>query len=247
VKVKLLLRLVAVHLCFLFAVSGLGLSQTRGESRRVGGQEQRPAASTPEGGQLIIETSSLPSGYTRGTYTFTLRAHGGIPRLRWKVEEGELPPGLKLEDDGRLRGSPEKPGEYRFTVSLTDNAKPQQAVEREFVLIVLRALVLEWKIPPHVAGSRIEGSVQVSNETPEDFDFTFYVLAVSENGRATAIGYQRFSLKKGTMDFEIPFGDTLPFGAYVVHADAVGEVAEKNQIYRARLQTPGRLQVAVGP
>jgi hypothetical protein len=49
------------------------------------------------------------------------------------------------------------------------------------------------------------------------------------------------------MDFEIPFGDTLPSGAYVVHADAVGEVAEKNQIYRARLQTPGPLQVAVGP
>jgi hypothetical protein len=247
VKVKLLLRLVAGHVCLWFAVSGLGLPQTRGESRRVGGQEQRPAASAPEGGQLILETSSLPPGYTRGTYTFTLRAHGGIPPLHWKVEKGELPPGLKLEDDGRLHGAPEKPGEYRFAVSLSDNAKPQQAVEREFVLIVLRALVLEWKILPHLAGSRIEGSVQVSNQTPEDFDFTFYVLAVSENGRATAIGYQRFPLKKGTMDFEIPFGDTLPSGAYVVHADAVGEVAEKNQIYRARLQTPGPLQVVVGP
>ena len=246
-KVKLLLRLLAVHVGFLFAVSGLGRSQTRGESRRVGEQEQRPAASAPEGGQLIIETSSLPSGYTRGAYTFTLRAHGGIPPLHWEVEKGELPPGLKLEDDGTLHGAPEKPGEYRFTVSVTDNAKPQQAVERGFVLNVLRALVLEWKIPPHLAASRIEGSVQVSNETPEDFDFTFYVLAVSENGRATAIGYQRFPLKKGTMDFEIPFGDTLPHGAYVVHADAVGEVAEKNQIYRARLQTPGPLQVALGP
>ncbi len=220
-KVKLLLRLVVVHVCFWFAVSGLGLSQTPGESRRVGGQEQR-RASAPEGGQLIIETSSLPSGYTRGTYTFTLRAHGGIPPLHWRVEKGELPPGLKLEDDGTLHGAPEKPGEYRFRVSVTDNAKPQQAVEREL-------------------------SVQVSNETPEDFDFTFYVLAVSENGRATAIGYQRFPLKKGTVDFEIPFGDTLPPGAYVVHADAVGEVAEKNQIYRARRQTPGPLQVAVGP
>ena len=240
--------LVAVHIGFLLAVSGLGLAQAGAGSRSAGGQEQRPAAaSAPEGGQLVIETSSLPSGYTRGTYTFTLRAHGGIPPLHWKVEKGELPPGLKLEDDGTLHGAPEKPGEYRFTVSVTDNAKPQQAVEREFVLNVLRALVLEWKIPPHLAASRIEGSVQVSNETPEDFDFTFYVLAVSENGRATAIGYQRFPLKKGTMDFEIPFGDTLPPGPYVVHADAVGEVAEKNQIYRARLQTPGPLQVAVGP
>ena len=246
-KLELLWRLLAVHVCFLFAASGLGLSQTRVESQRPGGQQQRPAVSAPEGGPLIIETSSLPSGYTRGTYTFTLRAHAGIPPLHWRVEKGELPPGLKLEDDGTLHGAPEKPGEYRFTVSVTDNAKPQQAVEREFVLNVLRALVLEWKIPPHAAGSRIEGSVQVSNETPDDFDFTFYVLAVSENGRATAIGYQRFPLNKGTLNFEIPFGETLPLGAYVVHADAVGEVAEKNHIYRARLQTPGPLQVAVGP
>ena len=96
-------------------------------------------------------------------------------------------------------------------------------------------------------GNRIEGSVQVSNTTSDDFDFTFIALAVNEIGRATAIGYQHFPLKKGTTDFEIPFGDTLPHGAYVVHVDGVSEDTEKNQIHRARLQTPGSLQVAVGP
>jgi putative Ig domain-containing protein len=247
VKVKLASRLVGVHIGLLFALSVLGLSQTVAGSRPVGGQDQRPAASAPEGGALVIDTTSIPSGYTRGTYTFTFRAHGGIPPLHWKVEKGELSPGLRLEDGGTLHGAPEKPGQYRFTVSVTDNGKPPQTVEREFVLNVLRALVLQWKIPPHVAGSRIEGSVQVSNETPDDFDFTFYVLAVAENGRATAIGYQRFPLKQGTTDFEIPFGENLPHGAYVVHADAVGEVAEKGHIYRDRLQTPGPLQVVAGP
>jgi hypothetical protein len=244
--VKVLLRFVVVQV-FLFAVSGLGLAQSDAASIRAGWQEQPAAASRPEGGQLIIDTTSLPSGYTRGTYSFKFHAHGGIPPLHWKVEKGELPPGLRLEDDGTVHGAPEKPGEYRFTVSVTDNGKPLQVVEREFVLNVLRALVLQWKVPPHVAGGRIEGSVQVSNETPDDFDFTFYVLAVAENGRATAIGYQRFPLKKGTTDFEIPFGENLPPGGYVVHADAVGEVPEKNHIYRARLQTPGPLQVVVGP
>ena len=68
-----------------------------------------------------------------------------------------------------------------------------------------------------------------------------------ENGRATAIGYQRFPLKKGTTDFEIPFGETVARGYYVVHADGVAEVAEKNQIHRARLQTPVPLQVVAGP
>ena len=153
---KVLLRFVAIQV-FLFAVSGLGLAQSDAASIRAGWQEQPAVASRPEGGQLIIDTTSLPSGYTRGTYSFTFHAHGGIPPLHWKVEKGELPPGLRLEDDGTVLGAPEKPGEYRFTVSVTDNGKPLQVVEREFVLNVLRALVLQWKVPPHVAGGRIEG------------------------------------------------------------------------------------------
>jgi len=55
------------------------------------------------------------------------------------------------------------------------------------------------------------------------------------------------SFEKGNHGFRDSVRDILPPGPYVVHADAVGEVAEKNQIYRARLQTPGPLQVAVGP
>jgi hypothetical protein len=54
-------------------------------------------------------------------------------------------------------------------------------------------------------------------------------------------------LKKGTVDFEIPFGENLAHGAYTVHVDGVGEIAEKNEIHRARLQTPAVLQVVAGP
>jgi hypothetical protein len=114
-------------------------------------------------------------------------------------------------------------------------------------LRVVAALSMQWKMPAHVTGSRIDGSVEVSNSTPDDFDFTFVALAVNENGRATAIGYQRFPLKKGTTDFEIPFGETVARGSYVVHVDGIGEVAEENQIHRARLQTPVPLQVVAGP
>jgi hypothetical protein len=76
---------------------------------------------------------------------------------------------------------------------------------------------------------------------------TFIVLAVAENGRATAIGYQHFLLPHGTIEKELPFGDTLPHGGYVVHVDAVGEVEKRNLIYRERLQTSRPLQVTVGP
>jgi hypothetical protein len=108
-------------------------------------------------------------------------------------------------------------------------------------------MTLNWKAPAHVNGNRIEGSAEVSNTTPDDMDLTFVVLAVAANGRATAIGYQHFVLRRGTISKELPFGEALPNGGYVVHVDAVGEVPPKNLIYRERLQTPAPLQVTVGP
>ena len=48
------------------------------------------------------------------------------------------------------------------------------------------------------------------------------VLAVNDIGRATAIGYQHFRLKKNTMDMEIPFGKFVA-GNYAVNVDVVGE------------------------
>ena len=96
-------------------------------------------------------------------------------------------------------------------------------------------------------GSRIGGRLEVSNSTGDDFDFTVVVLAVNEIGKAFAIGYQHFPLKSGVESMEIPFGETLPQGRYVVHVDAVGEVPPRHAIYRARLQTKEALPVTVGP
>jgi hypothetical protein len=108
-------------------------------------------------------------------------------------------------------------------------------------------MVMEWKRYAHVTGNRIDGSIVISNNTEDDYDFTFVVLAVADNGRAVAIGYQHIPLKSGVDSLEIPFGETLPRGNYVVHVDAVGEVAAKDQIYRTRLQTKEKLAIAVGP
>jgi len=104
-----------------------------------------------------------------------------------------------------------------------------------------------WKDPAHVTANRSDGSVEVTNSTADDLDLTFDVKAVAENGRATEIGYQHFPLKKGTIAMILPFGEPLPHGAYVVYVNVNGEVAKRNAIYRQRMQTPGALQVVVGP
>jgi hypothetical protein len=120
-------------------------------------------------------------------------------------------------------------------------------VRKELVIKVREALKVVWNVQPHVNVSRIEGSVDVSNTTPDDIDLTFDVKAVAENGRATEIGYQHFALTKGTVSMTLPFGETLPHGAYLVRVDVTGEVAKRQAIYKTALQTPGPLQVVPGP
>jgi hypothetical protein len=201
----------------------------------------------PDPSKLALDPATLPTASPRHPYKFQFQAHGGIPPMKYALAEGSLPAGMQLGADGLLTGAPSSVGEFHFTVAAIDSATPPAKVTRAFVLRVVAPMLMQWKKYARVSGNRVDGSVVVSNSTEDDFDFTFVVLAVAENGRATAIGYQHFPLKSGVDSFEIPFGETLPKGAYVVHVDAVAEVAEKNQIYRARLQTKERVQVRVGP
>ncbi len=204
---------------------------------------QQPADLT----NLWLDAVSLPKASPRHEYKFQFQAHGGIPPMKYSVSEGKLPTGMKLADDGLLSGTPTTVGEFKFTVTAIDSSNPPQKAFRSYILRVLQPMVMEWKRHPRAVGNRIDGSIIVSNNTEDDFDFTFIVLAVAENGRATAIGYQHFPLKRGVDSQEIPFGETLPKGAYALHLDAVSEVPAKDQIYRVRLQTKDKLQIMVGP
>jgi hypothetical protein len=204
-------------------------------------------ASPRDGGGLAIGPEELPVTYPLAPYEVRFFARGNyVPVLHWRVQGGALPPGVKLEDNGELRGTAQRAGEFQFVVEVKDGNQPQQAVQRAYVIRVLDALSVEWKVPAHVTGNRIDGSVTVTNATAEDMDLTFDVKAVAENGRATEIGYQHFPLRaRGTL-MMLPFGETLPHGAYVVYVNVVGEVARKNAIYRQQMKTPV-LQVVVGP
>jgi len=205
-------------------------------------------ACVAQDGGLVIEPTELPTTYPRGQYQVQFQGRGNyVPVLHWRVRSGTLPPGIKLEDEGLLHGAADRAGEFQFVVSVTDGGQPQQAVQKEFTIKVVEAITLVWKVPAHVTGNRIEGSVEVSNTTADDIDLTFDVKAVAENGRATEIGYQRFPLKKGTTGMALPFGETLPHGGYVIYVNVNGEVAKRNAIYKEQMQTPAALQVVVGP
>jgi putative Ig domain-containing protein len=208
------------------------------------GHTQQAAAT---GEPLVVRTTSLPKAYVRQPYETRLEAHGGISPLKWELSEGSLPAGIALHPDGLLTGIPTETGQFGFTVTVTDSGKPAYERRQQLSLLVVSPLLAQWGRYPKVNGQKIEGSIMVSNQTDHDFDLTVIVLAVNENQRATAIGYQHFPMKKNTEGIEVPFGDNLARATYELNVDAVAEVAATNSIYRARLVPKEKFHVQQGP
>ena len=195
---------------------------------------------------LSIPVENLPKPSLWQQYSFRLPAAGGVGVYHWRLFGGSLPPGLKLADDGEISGTPQETGRFDFVILLTDSDRPPKQLQKKITLLLETPLAVEWSRTAKVNGQRIDGSIKVSNHTGRDFDLTMIVLAVNDIGRATAIGYQHFPLKKNTRDLEIPFGDTLSSGNYTVNVDVVGEEPVSNRIFRARLATE-KESVTQGP
>ncbi len=176
-----------------------------------------------------------------------LHAKGGVPPYVWSVVGGELPEGVTLTREGLLSGRPAQRGSYALTLKVEDSGNPAHSINKEMQAAVTAALLMEWDEAPKVHDNRIDGSVKVSNGSKDDFDLTVVIVAIAENGRATAIGYEHFPLKAGATDVKIPFGSAPGYGGYMVHADAIAEIAARNVILRQRLQTAGALQIVQGP
>ena len=108
----------------------------------------------------------------------------------------------------------------------------------------LSALTIVWNLAPSVQSDTITGQLAVSNNLNESLDLTVIVVAINESGKAFVLGYQHFSLAPRTFNLAIPFASSLPFGGYIVHADAIGEDANTNSIYRTLLDSSGGLTVS---
>lgn len=196
---------------------------------------------------LAIADEPLPTIEFGQDFRANLRATGGAPPYVWRVEKGDLPDGISLTPEGLLSGRTEKAGSFSVTFKVEDSNRPAHVVSKEFKIGVVSSLVIDWQTPPKVQDNRIDGTLQVSNGSTDSFDLTVIIVAVAGDGRATAIGYQHFPLNPGTKNLQIPFGNTLPFGSYTIHADAIAEIAKRNTILRRRLQTPSPLSIVQGP
>jgi hypothetical protein len=72
----------------------------------------------------VIQPTTLPDGTAGAGYSQTLAASEGTPAYKqWSVSSGTLPPGLSLDPaTGVISGTPTQPGNYTFTVQVTDSS-----------------------------------------------------------------------------------------------------------------------------
>ena len=76
---------------------------------------------------LTITTASLPAGELGVFYSQTLQASGGAPPYVWSLASGALPRGLTLSPSGTISGTPNKRGNYSFTVRVTAGTQVTKA------------------------------------------------------------------------------------------------------------------------
>jgi hypothetical protein len=193
-----------------------------------------------------LQMQAVPSqGAIMGqSYTLPLQVTGGAQPYTWQLTGGQLPPGCQLHrHTGAISGVPAAPGDYHFTIVVTDSSIPQNQVQRDLTIHVIAGLAIDWQDAPKVHGNTISGSAIVSNQTPEEFDLTVVVVAVNQIGRATTLGYQHLRLAAQATTQVIPFGSSPGLGTYYVRADAVAHRTGHHHIYRASKETAASLTV----
>jgi hypothetical protein len=193
---------------------------------------------------LEIAVQSQQTAVAGDSFNLPLVAHGGFLPYTWSLSEGQLPPGLKLHPHkGTISGVPTTPGEYHFKLAASDSNVPHQQAQRDLTVVVVAGITLDWKQPPGVQDTTISGSVVITNQTGHPIDLTVIVVAVNSIGRATALGYQHFTLAAQMASPEIPFSSSPGPGTYFVRADAAAHRKSGRPIYRASKQTGAKLEV----
>jgi Putative Ig domain len=74
---------------------------------------------------LAVTAITLPTGSVNVVYpAASLQATGGVPPFTWFLLSGSLPPGLSLDGNGAIVGTPTQAGTFTFNVQVNDSETP---------------------------------------------------------------------------------------------------------------------------
>jgi hypothetical protein len=93
---------------------------------------------------LAISTpAALPQEAVKSQpFSLQLGANGGIQPYTWSLVSGGLPPGLNLDSNGTISGTPASTGKTTFTVKTVSAGPPVQSISKTLTLTVVTAPVV---------------------------------------------------------------------------------------------------------
>src|ERR1039457_3788099 len=94
-------------------------------------------AITADAGSLITR---LPAASYMQPYSFTLQSSLGTPPYSYSLTSGTLPPGITMDQSGKITGTPTSTGLWTFLITATDSRQPPVQQPTWYSLSVLNGL-----------------------------------------------------------------------------------------------------------
>lgn len=99
------------------------------------------AVAAPAPLSIVEDAFALPDARVGTPYSYQFQTEGGLAPLTWRVADGELPPGIRLELTGKLTGTPTTPRReaFSFVIEVSDSSQPPQKFLQPTLLLVQAA------------------------------------------------------------------------------------------------------------
>ncbi len=112
----------------------------------------------------ITSISPLPDGKVGESYHYSFSASGGKQPYSWSLDSGLLPSGVTLFPNGELAGTPDRFGDFTFTIRVSDSQQPADAALKPFTLHVAPAdlRILTLSLPNATEGLPYSESVEAA-------------------------------------------------------------------------------------
>ena len=163
-------------------------------------------------------TATLPVAIVGVPYTYTLQATGGTPPYTYSLTAGSLPPGITLQSDGVISGTPTQPGATSFTATVTDNVSATASVP----------LVLLVQYPTTPYDGELTGPYAYLFQGYDDVVAGVLAYQTASIGSFTADGTGGINMGELDANHQSshPSGTTVAsqnfIGTYIVNADSRG-------------------------
>jgi len=165
-------------------------------------------------------TATLPIATVGVPYTYTLQATGGTSPYTYSVTAGSLPPGITMQSDGVISGTPTQPGATSFTATVTDSVSATASVP----------LVLLVQYPSTPYDGELTGPYAYLFQGYDDVVAGVLAYQTASIGSFTADGTGGINMGELDANHQSshPSGTTVAsqnfIGTYIVNADSRGFV-----------------------